>query len=187
MKKILGIVMIFCVVTASYAQKKVGGVTLPASETYGEYTMKLNGAGVREKLWIDLYAGGLYLTNPSNNAKEVMNADEAMAVKLQIVSKLISSDKMIEAVEEGFENATDGNTSALDSRIKKFIGFFKEEISKGDVFDITYQPGKGVVAYKNGKEKGTIEGMDFKKALFGIWLSNDPADDDLKEAMLGLD
>ena len=55
------------------------------------------------------------------------------------------------------------------------------------MFDITYQPGKGVVAYKNGKEKGTIEGMDFKKALFGIWLSNDPADDDLKEAMLGLD
>ncbi|MBT8296018.1 MAG: chalcone isomerase family protein, partial [Gramella sp.] len=26
---------------------------------------------------------------------------------------------------------------------------------------------------------------DFKKALFGIWLSNRPADDDLKEAMLG--
>jgi len=179
--------MILGVVLTSTAQTKVGGVTLPASETFGKYTMKLNGAGVREKLWIDLYAGGLYLTNPSNNAKEVMNADEAMAVKLHIVSKLISSDKMIEAVEEGFENATDGNTSALDSRIKKFIGFFKEEITKGDVFDITYQPGKGVVAYKNGKEKGTIEGMDFKKALFGIWLSNNPADDDLKEAMLGLD
>ncbi|HIB37908.1 chalcone isomerase family protein [Mesonia sp.] len=187
MKKILGIFMILGVVLTSTAQTKVGGVTLPASETFGKYTMKLNGAGVREKLWIDLYAGGLYLTNPSNNAKEVMNADEAMAVKLHIVSKLISSDKMIEAVEEGFENATDGNTSALDSRIKKFIGFFKEEITKGDVFDITYQPGKGVVAYKNGKEKGTIEGMDFKKALFGIWLSNNPADDDLKEAMLGLD
>lgn len=187
MKKILGIVMIFCVVAVTSAQKKVGGVTLPASETFGKYTVKLNGAGVREKFWIDLYAGGLYLTNPSSDANEVMNADEAMAVKLHIVSKLISSDKMIDAVEEGFENSTNGNTSALDSRIKKFIGFFEEEITKGDVFDITYQPGKGVVAYKNGEEKGTVEGMDFKKALFGIWLSNRPADDDLKEAMLGKD
>ena len=116
-----------------------------------------------------------------------MDADEAMAVKLHIVSKLISSDKMINAVEEGFENSTEGNIAPLESRIKKFIGFFKEEINKGDVFDITYQPGKGVVAYKNGKEKGTVEGMDFKKALFGIWLSNRPADDDLKEGMLGKD
>ncbi|MAN26835.1 MULTISPECIES: chalcone isomerase family protein [Mesonia] len=187
MKKILGIIMIFCVVAVSSAQKKVGGVTLPASETFGEYTVKLNGAGVREKLWIDLYAGGLYLTTPSSDANQIMDADEAMAVKLHIVSKLISSDKMINAVEEGFENSTEGNIAPLESRIKKFIGFFKEEINKGDVFDITYQPGKGVVAYKNGKEKGTVEGMDFKKALFGIWLSNRPADDDLKEGMLGKD
>ena len=42
-----------------------------------------------------------------------------------------------------------------------------------------------MTAYKNDKELGTIEGMEFKKALFGIWLSNRPADDDLKEAMLG--
>ena len=56
--------MIFCG-NRELRAKKVGGVTLPASETYGEYTMKLNGAGVREKLWIDLYAGGLYLTTSS--------------------------------------------------------------------------------------------------------------------------
>ena len=34
-------------------------------------------------------------------------------------------------------------------------------------------------------KKGTIEGLDFKKALFGIWLGNKPADDDLKAGMLG--
>mgnify|MGYP001118069170 CR=1 FL=1 len=185
MKKITSIIMILFVVGFTQAQKKVGGVTLPASETFGEINVKLNGAGVREKLWIDLYAAGLYLEEPSKNAKEIVSANSPMAVKLHIVSKLISSEKMIDAVEEGFESSTNGNTSAIDSRIKKFIAFFEEEISKGDIFDITYQPGKGVVAYKNGKEKGTIEGMDFKKALFGIWLSNEPADDDLKEAMLG--
>ena len=92
---------------------------------------------------------------------------------------------MIDAVEEGFENSTDGRVGPLKSKIDQFIGFFKEEIKKGDVFDITYQPGKGVVSYKNGEEKGTIKGADFKKALFGIWLSNRPADDDLKEGMLG--
>ena len=39
--------------------------------------------------------------------------------------------------------------------------------------------------YKNGAKKGSIDGHDFKKALFGIWLGKKPADDDLKEGMLG--
>ena len=79
----------------------------------------------------------------------------------------------------------DGNTSSLDTEIKKFISFFSEEIVEDNIFDITYQKGKGVVAYKNGKELGVIEGMDFKKALFGIWLGDDPADNKLKKGMLG--
>jgi len=108
-----------------------------------------------------------------------------MSIKLHIVSKLISSDKMVDAVNEGFENATNGNTKSIDSEIEQFRSFFKEEIKKNDVFDIVYIPDTGVTAYKNGKELGTIKGMNFKKALFGIWLSNRPADDDLKNSMLG--
>ena len=41
--------------------------------------------------------------------------------------------------------------------------------------------------YKNGKKRGVIEGLAFKQALFGIWLGGVPADDSLKEEMLGLD
>jgi hypothetical protein len=41
-----------------------------------------------------------------------------------------------------------------------------------------------VIAYKNGIEKGVVQGKEFKKALFGIWLSGNPADDDLKEDLL---
>lgn len=167
------------------AQTEVGGVTLPNSENFQGQSLDLNGAGVREKLWIDLYAGGLYLSNKSSDAKAIMAADEPMAIKLHIVSKLISSDKMIDAVNEGFENSMNGNTKPLASKIDKFKSFFMDEIKKNDVFDIVYLPSKGVVVHKNKKELGTIDGMDFKKALFGIWLSNKPADDDLKEAMLG--
>ncbi|GAA0871949.1 chalcone isomerase family protein [Gangjinia marincola] len=167
------------------AQTKVGDATLPNSVTFGESQLMLNGAGVREKMWIDLYAGGLYLMNKSGDANKIIAADETMAIKLHIVSRLISSDKMIDAVNEGFENSTKGNTAPIADKIKTFKGFFMDEISREDVFDITYQPSRGVVVYKNGKEKGVVEGMDFKKALFGIWLSSKPADDDLKKAMLG--
>ena len=43
-----------------------------------------------------------------------------------------------------------------------------------------------VYLYKNGEERGSFRGLEFKQALFGIWLGGNPADDDLKEGMLGL-
>lgn len=179
--------LLFAVVfTASApAQTKIGGATLPNTVSYVGENLVLNGAGVREKYWMDMYAGGLYLKNKTSNSKEIVAANEPMALKIHILSKLISSEKMVEAVNEGFENTTKGNMAALSSEINKFKSFFDEEISKNDVFDIVYIPSKGVVVYKNGKEKGTIKGMDFKKALFGIWLSDNPADKKLKEGLLG--
>ncbi|MDX1761547.1 MAG: chalcone isomerase family protein, partial [Christiangramia sp.] len=184
-KKIVLVLVTLMFSGITSAQTEVGGVNLPNTESFQGQSLTLNGAGVREKLWIDLYAGGLYLSDKSSDASAIMSADKPMSIKLHIVSKLITSDKMIEAVNDGFENSTGGNTKPLASEIKKFKDFFMEEIVKNDVFDIVYLPGKGVIVYKNDKELGVIEGMNFKKALFGIWLSNKPADDDLKEAMLG--
>ena len=53
------------------------------------------------------------------------------------------------------------------------------------MIDIIYVPGKGVEIKRDGELIDTVKGMDFKQALFAIWLGEDPADDDLKEGMLG--
>lgn len=184
MKKLLLLLMAIVISSTAVAQKKVGGVTLPATLEFNENTLHLNGAGVREKLWIDLYAAGLYLEQKSKNAQDVLNSEKSMAIKLHIVSKLITSDKMVDAVTEGFEKSTGGKTAPIQNEINTILGFFQEDIKKNDVFDLVYVPSKGVVAYKNGQEKGVIKGMLFKKALFGIWLSNRPADDGLKNDLL---
>ena len=39
--------------------------------------------------------------------------------------------------------------------------------------------------YKDGVEKGYVEGLDFKEALFKIWIGDNPADKGLKNEMLG--
>lgn len=164
---------------------EVGGVKLAQKATFEGQSLVLNGAGVREKMWIDLYVGALYLPKKSSNAAEIMSSNDAAAIKLTIISGMITSDKMITAVNEGFENSTNKNTGPIKAKIVQFKSFFKDEIKEGDVFDIVNVPGKGVVVSKNGKEKGTIDGADFKKALFGIWLSGKPADKNLKAGMLG--
>ena len=185
MKKYLLALVAVCSLTFSQAQTVVGDATLPNTMTVEGANLVLNGAGMREKVIFDLYAGGLYLASKKSDAAAIVNADETMAMKLDIVSGMVSSKKMIGAVDDGFDASMNGDTSSLDAQITKFKGFFSDKIVKTNVFDIAYVKGKGTVVSKNGKEVGMIPGLEFKKALFGIWLGSDPADDDLKEAMLG--
>ncbi|MFM8841043.1 MAG: chalcone isomerase family protein [bacterium] len=168
-----------------YADITVSDVLIPSTKTFSGKSLTLNGAGIREKFWMDMYVGALFVTKKTRDAQYLINADEAIAMELTIVSSLITSDKMSDAVEEGFEKSSKGNVSALRSRIDQFKGFFKEKIKKGDVFSMIYEPGKGLTVLRNGNKAGTISGLDFKKGLFGIWLGDDPADKDLKKGLLG--
>lgn len=186
MKTVLVSIIALALAIPTQAQVTINDVTLPATMKAADQTVSLNGGGIRKKLFFKLYVGGLYLTNKSSDAKAIIDADEAMAVKLQITSGMISSENMSEAINEGFEKSTGGNVAPLKDKISKFVDTFKKsEIVEGNVFDIVYVPGTGVESYKNGKLQSTIEGLDFKKALFGIWLCDEPADEDLKKAMLG--
>lgn len=86
---------------------------------------------------------------------------------------------------EGFEASTGGDMSSVKADIDQFMSVFKAEIKEGDVFDLVYVPEEGVKVLKNGEQKDTVGDLEFKKALFGIWLSDEPAQSSLKEDMLG--
>lgn len=187
MKKIILGLGLIVIAHSSFAQKEISGVTPAKTIEVSSQKLDFNGAGLREKLFLDLYVGALYVVTKSSDASAVTNADESMAITLDIVSGLITSEKMIDAVNEGFEKSTNNNTAPLKDKIESFKNAFKDEIVKGDHFVIAYIKGSGTEIHKNGKKLKSIEGFDFKKALFGIWLGEDPADDDLKEGMLGLD
>jgi hypothetical protein len=182
--KIITLLMVIATTLTVNAQKTVSGVKLDEKITLEGQNLVLNGAGTRVKFFMDMYVVALYLDKKSTNANEIMASKDEAAIRLTIVSGLITSDKMIDAVTEGFENSTGGKTAPLKSKIDKFISLFKEKIKKGDVFTML-NTNEGVVIYKNNIKKGVIEGNDFKKALFGIWLSAKPADKNLKKAMLG--
>ena len=183
MKYLLSILLVTLSLNGQ-AQLTIEGVTLPATLDANAETLVLNGGGLREKYFLDLYVGGLYLTNKSTNADAMIKADEPMAIRIEIVSKLISSDKMVDAIEDGMEKSTGGKTEALSAEIKAFKAAFSEEIVIGDIYNLVYIPGDGFTIYKNGKKVRTIKGLKFKQAAFGIWLCDDPADEDLKEGML---
>lgn len=163
----------------------VAGVDLPDTYRVGTSELLLNGAGTRSKFFMDLYVASLYTPRAQANAGAIIAADEPQAITLHITSGMITSERMIEATEEGFESATNGNTAPLKTDIDQFMTVFQSEIKDGDVFDLVYVPGGGVQVIKNGDHKDTLGDLAFKQALFGIWLSDSPAQKDLKKRMLG--
>jgi hypothetical protein len=185
MKKLIITSIFVSLITFSFAQKEIAGVTIPSKVVFNESTLVLNGAGIREKFWIDLYVGGLYTEQKYSDATKVMNDDKVMAIKLHIVSSMITTKKMIDAVDEGFKKSMNGKQAELKEEIEKFKAIFAPEIKENDVYDLVYIPNKGTVVYKNNKPSITIKGLKFKQALFGIWFCNEPADDDLRNQMLG--
>jgi hypothetical protein len=64
-------------------------------------------------------------------------------------------------------------------------GFFSDAFKKGDKIRLEYITGKGLKVYKNNVYKGIVPGLEFKNALFSIWLGTKPADASLKNKMLG--
>lgn len=183
--RIAPITILFIFISGNtFAQKRtVAGVTFPAKTTVNSKTLLYNGGGLREKYTLDLYVAALYLKRPSMDANKIINGDEEMAIHIELVSNAVTRDKFVETVKEGFEKSSHG--SASESEIKEFMAFFKDEFKKGDQIDLEYISGKGVVVKKNGTKLGTASGLEFKKALFSIWLGTKPADSSLKKGMLG--
>jgi hypothetical protein len=184
MKKIVFLFLIVMLAIPAFSDTTVSGVKIVEKLTYSGQQYKLNGAGIRKKFVLKLYVGSLYTEKSIKNENDVLSGSTGSLIRLDIISKLITSELMSETIEEGFDKAMDGDTSSLQNLINEFRSVFSEEIVKGDQFTFISKPGKGVTAYKGKEELITIENDQFREVLFSIWLGSDPADAKLKKAML---
>lgn len=172
------------------AQKKleVGGVTIPRTIDFKGKTLTLNGVGQRSKMFTDLYVQALYLSQLTQDAALIMQSDTEMAIRINITSPLVTSKKLSKALAKGMEKSV-GQEGMLKliKEVDQLEALIGREITKaGDSFNLIYNPfDRSLWIYKNDKYEGKIESFEFKKAFFGIWLSENPVDKDLKEELLG--
>jgi hypothetical protein len=167
---------------------EVSGVFIDAEiKTENGELLVLNGAGLREKFWVDVYVGSLYLPAKSNDIGEILSKPEPWRIQLDFIYKEVARDKLLDSWREGFEkNQSPETLQLLQSRITAFYRFFDSSAVARDQFWFDYQPGIGTRVSKNQKSLGVIPGEDFGNALLEIWLGNHPADKSLKKSMLAL-
>lgn len=173
-----------CCVSKVHAVE-VAGLSIPESLETGESALVLNGAGIRKRAVIKVYVGALYLQSTSGDAESIISADEPMAIRLHFRSGLVDRNNVVSAIEKGFTRSTGKNTAPIQEKIDQLIDMIDPELGKNDVLLLVYDPATGITLSKNQEVAGRIEGLAFKRALFGIWLSDAPVQESLKAAMLG--
>ena len=133
-----------------------------------------------------VYEGSLYLETKSSNAEEIISMDAPMAIRIDVTSTMVTADAMKQALSEGLEKSTGNNTDPISKEIIQLSSSFDSAVSSGDNYEFIYYPWNlGTHVLKNSELEELIKGIEFKKAFFGIFLSDNPIQKNLKKAMLG--
>jgi hypothetical protein len=173
------------ILISTFALSPINAAEAPSSMEYQGTKLMLNGQGTRVKFFMKVYDTSLYLGSQSSDAEEILDSDEAMAIRLDVTSTMVTIDAMKDALSEGLVKSTGNNTGPITEEIEQLISTFTGDVTDSDFFEFIYMPDAGTNVLKNSTYIDTIPGIEFKKAFFGIWLSKNPIQKNLKKAMLG--
>jgi chalcone isomerase-like protein len=163
---------------------EIEGVQVPEAAQVGGQALVLNGAGLRKKLWVEVYVGALYVPSRSTDPDALVVMPGAKRFTMYMLYD-VSRKKLVNAWNDGFEdNSSEAEIESLADEITAFNALWRDS-EEGDVFMLDYIPGEGTHVVFNGDRVGTIEGEAFNQALMRIWLGPEPPTEDLKEGLLG--
>ena len=160
------------------------GVRFP--EKIGETT--LLGVGLRTKsfLKVKVYAVGLYvadsaLAGPLKDKaapalyRELVWGDFPKEIHLRLVRD-VSASQMQEAIREALEKADKARTD-------QFVSYFSD-IKTGEEYVLRWAAGGTLETIAKGAPKPPIADKNFAAAVFGIWLGDEPVQDDIKRDLV---
>jgi hypothetical protein len=176
---------------SSWAQAvEVAGVKYEPNLDLAGQKLVLNGAGIRHKFVVKVYTAGLYLGTKAGTTQEALAAPGPKRIHIHMLRD-IGGNELGKLFTKGMEA-----NAAREEFVKSINGVLKlsevfasrKQLNNGDSFSVDYIPGIGSTLLVNGRPVMTepIKEPEFFNALLRIWLGDKPADDQLKDALLGI-
>ncbi|OYT91920.1 MAG: lipoprotein transmembrane [Burkholderiales bacterium PBB3] len=166
----------------------VDGVKIDDTTTVAGKSLVLNGAGMRKKFVFNVYVAGLYVAEKKSTPADVQALTTPKRVTLILQREVSSAEFGQLFITSINKNSTKEEKDKVISQTGKFGEMFaaQDKVKKGDVITMDWIPGQGTVSSINGKAMGEpMPDIAFYNAVLRIWLGDNPAQDDLKDAMLG--
>jgi len=170
------------------AQMRIEGQTFDAVARVADTDLMLNGVGVRAVAWLKGYAAALYLPAKASTPPEVLASTGAKRLQMRLLQD-VAAEEFVKAIDKGFARNTPADQlpalaerkAIFDSQVQA-VG----KVKKGDVVNLDFVPGSGLVFSLNGKARGAaIPGDDLYAAVLRIFLGDKPVDARLKAGLLG--
>jgi hypothetical protein len=178
----------FAIALPAGAAVDVSGYKFEDTTKVAGKELTLNGAGMRTKFVVKVYAAGLYVPEKKKTTADILKQDGPRRITLQM-ARDVSSEDFGKAFMEGLnDNVDKAEKQKIVAQIGKFGEMFAgvNGLKKGDVLHIDWIPGSGTVCELNGKKLvENVPDIAFYNALLRIWLGDKPVDRSLKPALLG--
>ena len=154
----------------------------------GQHKLQLNGLGLRGVAWLKAFVAGLYVTTPSRDAAALLAETGPRRLRLKIMLQAPSN----ELTKSLLRRVKRHETPEVQSRLAYRLALFAQQLDglgqlmPGDVVDMDYLPGKGLVLSRNGKAAGKpVVGDDLYRAVLQIFVGEHAIDPRMKQGLLG--
>lgn len=167
---------------------EVAGLKFDDSARVGGKELKVNGAGVRVRIVVKVYAMVLYLPEKKDTTAGVLDGAGPRRFSLGLLRE-VSGDELGQAFMAGITANTDkAERSKFVNQLAQFGEAFVSipSVKKGDVLNVDWVPDTGTIISMNGKPIGEpLKDVGFYNAVLKIWLGDKPVDSALKPHLLG--
>ena len=175
------VALLLCAGTA--AALEVQGVRVEPTVVVQGESLRLNGYGIREKFFFDIYLGSFYTAQPVASAEAALAAPGGKLIRMNFLYHKVDREKIIAAFAEGLEK--NSPQLAGSAPAKAFLGWFSHDFVRGDIVDLELAADGTVSARQNGTLLGSLVSKELARGVLLIYLGENPADAGLKQGMLG--
>lgn len=159
-------------------------VTFPEKTEALGTPLVLNGMGARTAtiFKVVVYVAGLYTTQKSSNAEELIQSSQVKALKMQFKRKVEAKD-IKEAWVKGFEKNCGAYCQSAKPGLEELLTSVRD-VAEGGRLELVFT--KDAVDFsQDGKLVKTIKAPSISPALLSIWLGKEPPNESLKQGLLG--
>jgi hypothetical protein len=180
-------VLVASLICFSAGAAEVAGIKFDETTQVSGAALKLNGAGLRKRVFFQVYAMGLYLPEKKTAGADILALAGPKRVAIRMLRD-VDAETFTQALIDGMQpNHSEAEMKALEPRIAQLSAIMAglKEAKTGMAISLDWTGSETRVLIEGKPSGRAIAGEDFHRALLRIWVGDQPVQDDLKKALLG--
>lgn len=136
------------------------------------------------RMFFKLYDACFYTdAEQTTSIDDLLNGENALLLEFNYLRK-IKKSIILESSEKILNrNMSTAELDSIKERVDRINAAYRT-VDEGDFSALSYVPGQGTTLWINGKSVVTIEGKDFARLYFRIWLGEQPISTQMRDALL---